>query len=307
MKQKIHFAPLQGYTDYCYRNAFDEIFGGVSCYYTPFLRVERGTTRNRDLYGIKKENNKVACLIPQIMAGDEAEFDLLLGVLTENGYSAIDINLGCPYPLITKRQKGAGILPHPDKVEELLSNTTRYPNVDFSVKMRLGMSQPDECLALLPILEKYGIKQVTMHARLGEQQYKGEVDMEAFSAFYEACSLPLVYNGDVQTVDDLQRISEQFPKLSGIMVGRGLLAHPELAMEYQTGKVLSDSEKMALYSRLHSVVYSHYQERLNGGEPQILDKMKEFWEYFYPEMDKKRRKAIKKATSISKYEAAVVF
>ena len=169
------------------------------------------------------------------------------------------------------------------------------------------MSQPDECLALLPILEKYGIKQVTMHARLGEQQYKGEVDMEAFSAFYEACSLPLVYNGDVQTVDDLQRISEQFPKLSGIMVGRGLLAHPELAMEYQTGKVLSDSEKMALYSRLHSVVYSHYQERLNGGEPQILDKMKEFWEYFYPEMDKKRRKAIKKATSISKYEASVVF
>lgn len=307
MKQKIFFAPLQGYTDYCYRNAFDEIFGGVSSYYTPFLRVERGAARNRDVYGIKKENNKVENLVPQIMAGNSEEFDFLMGVLKENGYTSVDINMGCPYPLIVNRQKGAGILSSPEKVEELLANTQRYPEVEFSVKMRLGMSQPDDCLSLLPLLEKYGVKQVTMHARLGVQQYRGEVDMEAFAAFYEKCSLPLVYNGDLQTVEDIEKIADQFPKLSGVMIGRGLLAHPELAMEYQSGKKLTASERMNLYSRLHSVMYTHYQERLNGGEPQILDKMKEFWEYFYPELDKKRRKAIKKATSISKYESAVIF
>lgn len=307
MKQKILLAPLQGYTDYCYRNAFDEIFGGVSTYYTPFLRVERGTTRNRDVFGIKEENNKVANLVPQIMAGSSDEFDLLLGVLKENGYSTVDINIGCPYPMIVKKQRGAGILSFPDKVDELLANTQRYPEIAFTVKMRLGMEHPDECLALLPIFEKYGIKQVTMHARLGVQQYKGEVDMEAFKAFYDACSLPLVYNGDIQTLADIERIAEQFPKLEGIMVGRGLLAHPELAKEYQSGKTLTDAERMTLYSRFHSAMYNHYQERLNGGEPQILDKMKEFWEYFYPELDRKRRKAIKKATSVAKYEAAIVF
>ena len=307
MKQKILLAPLQGYTDYCYRNAFDEIFGGVSTYYTPFLRVERGTTRNRDVFGIKEENNKVANLVPQIMAGSSDEFDLLLGVLKENGYSTVDINIGCPYPMIVKKQRGAGILSFPDKVDELLANTQRYPEIAFTVKMRLGMERPDECLTLLPLFEKYGIKQVTMHARLGVQQYKGEVDMEAFKAFYDACSLPLVYNGDIQTLADIERIAEQFPKLEGIMVGRGLLAHPELAKEYQSGKTLTDAERMTLYSRFHSAMYNHYQERLNGGEPQILDKMKEFWEYFYPELDRKRRKAIKKATSVAKYEAAIVF
>lgn len=307
MKQKILFAPLQGYTDYCYRNAFDEIFGGVSTYYTPFLRVERGAARNRDVFGIKQENNKVQSLVPQIMAGTQEEFDFLMGVVQQHGYSTVDINLGCPYPMIVNKQKGAGVLPHLDKVEALLANTQRYEGVDFTVKMRLGLSSADECLAILPLLQKYGIKQVAMHARLGVQQYKGEVDMEAFKAFYDQCPLPLVYNGDIQTVDDLERIASQFPNLSGVMVGRGLLAHPELAMEYQSGKKLTEAERMSLYSRLHSVMYSHYQERLNGGEPQILDKMKEFWEYFYPELDKKRRKAIKKATSVVKYEAAVLF
>lgn len=307
MKQKILFAPLQGYTDYCYRNAFDEIFGGVSTYYTPFMRVERGAARNRDVFGIKPENNRVSDLVPQIMAGTPEEFDYLVGIVRGCGYSAVDINLGCPYPMIVNKQRGAGILPHPDKVEALLANTLRHADIDFTVKMRLGFSSPDESLALLPILEKYGIKQVAMHARLGRQQYKGEVDMDAFKAFYDECPLPLVYNGDIRTVDDLQRIEEQFPRLSGVMLGRGLLAHPELAMEYLSGKRLADAERLSLYSRLHGVVYSHYQERLNGGDPQILDKMKEFWEYFYPELDKKRRKAIKKATSVAKYEAAVPF
>ncbi|HOI27270.1 MAG TPA: tRNA-dihydrouridine synthase family protein [Paludibacteraceae bacterium] len=306
MKYKILFAPLQGCTDYCYRNAFEQVFGGVDSYYTPFLRIERKEIRTRDIVGIKPENNHVPSLIPQILADTKEDFEQLMSVVLENGYKRVDINLGCPFPLITNKQKGSGMLPFPEKVEAMLSSVADYSDVTFSVKMRLGMSSPDECLALLPLFEKAGISQISMHARLGSQQYKGNVDMDAFARFYDACSLPLIYNGDICTVEDIERITTRFPKLAGVMIGRGLLAHPELAMEYKQDVHLSDDERMEKYHQLHDLVFEAYRERLKGGDAQVVSKMKDFWEYFYPEMDKKSRKAIKKAITIAKYENAVM-
>jgi len=307
MKYKILFAPLQGCTDYCYRNAFEQVFGSVDSYYTPFIRIERKEIRTRDIVGIKPENNHVPNLVPQILADTKADFHQLMSVVSENGYKKVDVNLGCPFPLIAHKQKGAGMLPCPDKVEEMLSSVADYPDVSFSVKMRLGMDSQEECLALLPIFEKLGVSQIAMHARLGTQQYKGDVDMDAFARFYDACSLPLVYNGDVRSVEDIERITSRFPKLAGVMVGRGLLAHPELAMEYAKDVCLSETERLDRYRQLHDLVYGAYRERLKGGDVQVVSKMKDFWEYFYPEMDRKRRKAIKKATSVEKYEDAVSF
>ena len=229
----IHFAPLQGYTEAFYRNAHAKYFGGVDTYYTPFVRLERGDPRRRDVRGIEPEENKVPHLIPQLIASSAEKAEVILSLFIEKGYREADINLGCPFPLLARRHNGSGILPYPEEVKALLSIVTRYPQISFSVKMRLGWEQPDECLALAPILNDLPLRQITMHPRLGKQGYKGEVDLEGFSAFREVCRLPLVYNGDIHLVEDIQRISKQFPSLAGIMIGRGLLANPALALEYK--------------------------------------------------------------------------
>lgn len=65
-RYKLHFAPLQGYTDSVFRNAFDKYFGGIDVYYTPFIRIEKGSFRNRDVRDIQPERNTVRTLIPQI-------------------------------------------------------------------------------------------------------------------------------------------------------------------------------------------------------------------------------------------------
>ena len=70
------------------------------------------------------------------------------------------------------------------------------------------------------------------------QQYKGEVNMEGFTAFYEACRHPVIYNGDILTIEDIRCITEKFPKLTGVMIGRGLLANPALGWEYKEGRKL---------------------------------------------------------------------
>lgn len=94
----------------------------------------------------------------------------------EKGYKEVDINMGCPFPMLAKRHNGSGILPFPEEVEKLLEITQRYPEISFSVKMRLGWENAEECLKLAPILNVYPLKHITMHPRLGKQQYKGDVD-----------------------------------------------------------------------------------------------------------------------------------
>ena len=112
-------------------------------------------------------------VIPQLIASSAEKAEVILSLFIEKGYREADINLGCPFPLLARRHNGSGILPYPEEVKALLSIVTRYPQISFSVKMRLGWEQPDECLALAPILNDLPLRQITMHPRLGKQGYKG--------------------------------------------------------------------------------------------------------------------------------------
>ena len=301
----IHFAPLQGYTDVIYRNAHAACFGGIDAYYTPFVRLEKGTFRHRDVRGIEPGNNQVPHLIPQLIAPTAEKAEKILSLFIEKGYKEADINMGCPFPILAKRHNGSGILPYPEEVKALLSLITKYPQISFSIKMRLGWEDPEECLKLAPIINELPLRQVVMHPRLGKQQYKGEVDLKAFEAFQHVCKHPLIYNGDINHIEDIYRIQEQFPGLAGMMIGRGLLANPALAWEYQQNRTLEFDEMKEKIQSMHTYVYEEYIEQLKGGDLQILNKMKAFWEYLLPNADRKLLKAIHKSTNLHKYTQAV--
>lgn len=157
----IHLAPLQGYTEAAYRNAHAAVFGGVDVYHTPFVRIDRGEFRHKDVRDILPENNRVPHLIPQLIASEMDKTERIIALFIEQGYREMDINLGCPFPMLAKRQCGSGMLPHPDKVEALLKQIEQYPDVSFSVKMRLGWEKPDECLTLLPLLNAAPLTEIT--------------------------------------------------------------------------------------------------------------------------------------------------
>lgn len=301
----IHFAPLQGYTEAIYRNAHAACFGGVDTYYTPFIRLEKGNFRHKDVRDLGAEKNRVPHLVPQLIASTKEKAEIILALFIEKGYKEADINLGCPFPLLAKRHNGSGMLPYPEEVKSLLELVPQYPQISFSVKMRLGWEDLQECGKVVDLLNDIPLRQVTMHPRLGKQQYKGEVDLEGFTAFFDACKHPVVYNGDITRLEDIQRITERFPKLAGIMIGRGLLARPALALEYKENRVLSNEEYMSKLKTLHLTVMNEYTEQLQGGDMQLVTKMKDFWEYLMPEADRKFAKAIRKSTSLNKYQQAV--
>ena len=302
----IHFAPLQGYTDAIYRSAHARIFGGIASYYTPFVRLEHGDFRRKDVRELDADNNRGVNLTPQLIASTPEKILRILALFIEKGYKNVDINLGCPFPTLAKRHNGAGLLPYPDEVKALLMAAIEaHPEIRFSVKMRLGWVDANECMALLPLLNSLPLSHITMHPRLGKQQYKGEVDLEAFQRFYAECEKPLIYNGDLLTLDDIETISNRFPRLSGLMIGRGLLANPALAIEYQQGTPLSPKEKIEKIRLLHADVFSQYGNLLEGGDLQLLTKMRTFWEYLLPDGDRKAKKVIHKTSKLSNYQAAV--
>lgn len=302
----IQFAPLQGYTDAVYRRAHARVFGGIETYYSPFVRIEHGEIRRRDIRDIDPENNPALHLIPQLIASESDKLEQIMSLFIEKGHQKADINLGCPFPVLAKRHNGAGMLPYPEEVKALLTNAIeRHPDVEFSVKLRLGWDNPEECLALLPLFNELPLTHIILHPRLGKQQYKGEVDLNGFEAFYNGCKKPLLYNGDLLTLEDIRSISTRFSKLAGLVIGRGLLANPALALEYRQGKTLSTDEMAKKVGQLHSEVFNNYQEQLQGGELQLLMKMKSFWEYLLPDGDRKSKKTIHKTSKLANYQAAV--
>ncbi|MGN1218054.1 MAG: tRNA-dihydrouridine synthase, partial [Phocaeicola sp.] len=123
----------------------------------------------------------------------------------------------------------------------------------------------------------------------------------AFAECYSECRKPLVYNGDLCSVADINRVVEKYPDLYGVMIGRGLLANGALAAEYKSGYGFTQEELYAKVRRMHSIMYERYSEVIEGGDAQLLLKMKSMWEYWLPELDKKKRKAIHKANKLSVY------
>ncbi|MDE6535416.1 MAG: tRNA-dihydrouridine synthase family protein [Muribaculaceae bacterium] len=293
---KIISAPLQGFTEAPWRRFHAEVYGsGVDTYCAPFVRLEHGAIRPRDLRDSIAEPRAVS----QIICRDTEEFRALASVLTQNGIRRIDLNLGCPFPPQVKHGRGAGLAARPEKLAEVLQAMMQFPEVEFSAKMRL-----DGWQEILPLLESSPIKSLAIHARYRQQQYDGEPDLEEFARIAETTNLPLIFNGGISSRSDFDAVAGRFPGLAGIMIGRGLLSRPSIAAEIRQGREWSADERIEAILDLHRKLFEYFSEKLCG-PGQILSKIKPFWEYLEEEIGRKAAKAIRKGNSLPAYNAAV--
>lgn len=298
-EMKIFSAPIQGYTDCAWRNAHSRIFAGdIDRYYAPFLRLEKGAFRDKDLRDIAPEANQGYHMVPQVIACGRDRLTLLIDKVVSLGYREIDINMGCPFPPIVKRHFGAGILAYPDEAAAMLGLLEEYPDVTFSVKMRLGVNTNDEWRAIMPSLSRARLSHVTLHPRTAKQQYGGDIDMPAFARFIGEAAFPVVYNGEIHSMAGIDALTASYPALHAVMIGRGLLSDPALASTLP-------GDALPRIIKLHDRLFDSYKAALCG-EAHLLAKMKSLWEYFLAgKGSRKCRKRITKSTTIDKYIAAV--
>lgn len=119
----IHSSPLQGITDFRFRNAFQKYFGGIDQYIAPYIRLNGKTEiKPGNIRDLLPSNNRSLKLIPQIITKDTAEFLFVAKYVQNLGYKELNFNLGCPYPMIAKRGMGSGLLGAPEKIDEILTS-----------------------------------------------------------------------------------------------------------------------------------------------------------------------------------------
>ena len=114
----------------------------------------------------------------------------------------------------------------------------------------------------------------------------------------------MIYNGDVTSVEGIRTLESIYPRLAGIMIGRGLLARPTLAMEYASGEVLSWDKYRNILHEFHNRLKMHYETRVNS-EAQLHAHLRLFWEYMEEGLGRKTYKRIMKAGNLKNYLAAI--
>ncbi len=290
---KLMVAPLQGLTEAEWRSAHEAMFGerqGEVEYFTPFIRVEKGEVRARDLRDFTSELNCGMNLTPQIIFKDTDEWRMLVDTLAEKGATRVDLNMGCPFPPQVRKGRGAGLLSHPDIIAGIAGEMTNYPELQFSIKMRLGADAPGEALELVDIINEMPLRHVTIHPRIAKQQYKGTLLLSEMKDFSSRLRHPVIFNGDISTPADIKAVSSEY---DGVMAGRGLLSRPSLFAEYRSGMELAEEDQKKTYLDLIQNTASKLRQRLCGGT-QFKDKMKPYWEYAPSSLDKKIVKQGKK-------------
>lgn len=261
--------------------------------------------RYRDARDLKSDFNVGLPLIPQIIFRDLKEFRELCDTVVNADYSSIDINMGCPFPPQVHHGRGAGAIANIALLEELRDEMNgAYKDVNFSLKMRLGADSPDEWRGSIEAINALPLTHVTMHPRTARQQYEGELHMDEFARFLDSSRHPVIYNGDLTEPEHIDEIVARYPSIGGVMIGRGLFSRPSLVAEWRSDSEWDEARRMEALRRLHSCVYGHYRDTLSG-DAQVLGKIKPFWEYMAPQLDRKVYKGIKKATTLRKYDDAV--
>ncbi len=298
---KLMAAPLQGLTEAPWRQAHSQLFQDCRItYFSPFIRIEKGSVRTRDMRDITPRLNTGYDLIPQIIVRDAGELEMLAEAVIAEGYGRIDINMGCPFVPQVKKGRGAGLMTDPARLSAVAEYICSRNDVQFSIKMRLGVNRPDEWERIAPIINSMPLAHVTIHPRTAIQQYKGNIDYAELGRFISVIKHPVIYNGDITSPEDINNLLSTYPGVAGIRAGRGLLARPSLFAEWCSGEEWPEKDRNEAILQLHERIYNHYSSSLCG-EHQVLAKLKPLWEYLGDNFDRKAVKAINKATSLTDY------
>lgn len=276
---QLSLAPLQTYTDFHFRNAHQQVFSGVDKFYAPYLKMNNdGTIKDGPKRDILPKHNPFQSIIPQLMACSSNEFLVMARYIEELGYTEVNWNLGCPYPMVTNKNLGAGMLDKPENIYRILDEVSKQTSLRIGIKMRMGMESTEDILKILPELNNYALTEIIVHARYAKQLYTGTCDHDQFEKCVPLTNHSLTYNGDIIDADEFEKLKTRFPSVNNWMIGRGAMINPALFEEIRTGEFDSSEiyrRKLFLFTqKLENSLLAY-----NDSPGYALGKLQSYWEY----------------------------
>lgn len=301
MESNYYIAPMEGITGSTYRRAHWEYYPHADKYIAPFLSPTQDHLFTlRDRREILPERNEGIPVVPQLMTRNSDDFLWAARELRDMGYEEVNLNLGCPSGTVVAKGKGSGLLGRLELLDELLYNIfSAELGIRVSVKTRLGLEQPEEFERILAIYQRYPISELTIHPRVRRDQYKGAVRLEEYGKALQCCSIPVCYNGDLLTPDNVAALLKRFPETKALMLGRGVIADPALIGRLRGGPG-TDKEQLAGFTQ---TLYEGYCVDF-GHRHGAMQRLKEVWSYLlYLFADRESYgKKLRKTTDPAQYE-----
>ena len=274
MKDDLWLAPLRGVTIRAFREAFAEPIreAGFVGAFAPFIPANPGIRVNdrmlADLLPFPASPHSSFSilpssfsLVPQVISKDPSAMRELLKGFKDRGFDRADLNAGCPFPMIRRRGRGSGLMRTPDVLERLLeAGCDEMGPGKFSLKIRLGLERPDELRALMPMINRYPLAVLTVHARTAKQMYEGVCDQARLDEIEQVSTNPVMRNGDISIPD----LPDQESPSRRLMIGRSFVR--------SLGAREDASELVTRYIEIS-------RTELCGDNP-VLGRMKELFSYW---------------------------
>ena len=232
-RAELWLAPLRGVTIRAFREAFAEPIRetGFAGAFAPFIPANPGIRVNdrmlADLapFGAHDPAGaRTLPVVPQVISKDPDAMRVLLRGFMERGFVRADLNAGCPFPMIRRRGRGSGLFRTPDVLDRLLeAGCDELGPGRLSLKIRLGADRPDELRDLMPVVNRYPLAVLTVHARTAKQMYEGECDLARFREIVALSTNPVMYNGDVPLPADGSPAALPDYGVPRLMVGRAFV------------------------------------------------------------------------------------
>ena len=217
-------APMQDITDLPFWRVMAH-YGGPDVYYTEYFRVHQDSRPEKYILRSIEENPAGKPVIAQMIGQDLEALRRTAVDLQRRKIAGIDLNLGCPAPIVCKKEAGGGLLRNPEKIETILKEVRAAVHLRFTVKTRIGFDSPEEFPALLDLFRRHPIDALTVHGRTVREMYKPIVHYDAIERAARLMPCPVFANGDVRCVESARRIVAT-TGARGLMIGRGAIRNP---------------------------------------------------------------------------------
>jgi tRNA-dihydrouridine synthase B len=222
----LALAPMQDVTTLQFMRVMAR-YGGPEVYWTEFFRVHGDSQPEKWILESITKNPTGRPVVAQMFGNDIPALVRNAKLLQQYPVAAIELNLGCPAPIVYRKCAGGGLLREPERIDAILGALRAAVTIPFTVKTRIGFESPEEFDTLLPVFAKHLIDLLTIHARTVKQMYRPGVRYDLIAQGARELKCPVLANGNIHSAAQARELLAQ-TGVRGLMIGRGAIRNPWL-------------------------------------------------------------------------------
>jgi tRNA-dihydrouridine synthase B len=297
----LALAPMQEVTDGAFWTLVHK-YGGADVYWTEYFRVHSTSRPEKKIVDAITRNTTGRPIVAQMIGNDIPELVRTAKFLQQLPVAAIDLNLGCPAPIVYRKCAGGGLLREPERIDAILGALRDAVRIKFTVKTRLGFASADEFDRLLSIFAKHSLDALTVHARTVAQLYRLPVHYDRVRHAVDRMACPVIANGHVHSAAQAQEVLAR-TGARGLMIGRGVIRSPWLFDQIRQ-QLRGDAVTQPTGREVADYIRALWRSQDVAGRPEAVQcsRMKKFLNYLGEGVPGAFRQQIYQAQTFAEFE-----